>query len=141
MIKLTDRAALDPSWQHNEARPPDSGMSKASRTPGYAALITIFLMGAILGAVVGAVLGAILISNASSHLRYVEDHDAIARVLKKDAAFKDVLIYEESGGVTCLVGTVPTVADGRRLREVVTRLIGESRAGRAMASVSAGSRR
>jgi hypothetical protein len=141
MGELTDRADLESRWQRNEASRRDDGMSKASQTPGYAALIIIFLMGAILGGVVGAAIGGIIGMRAMHHARNVEERDAVAPALKKDAAFKSVLIYEESGGEICLVGTVPTVADRTRLREVVTRLIGERRTGRAMASVSAGSQR
>lgn len=84
-------------------------------------------------------LGAVISDLRGKHRRFADQAEAIAPVLAADPAFKDV--YVEDGhrgtGRLLLCGQVPTRADLDRLRDRLTRVIGEAAANYALRGVTA----
>ncbi|MDY3558524.1 hypothetical protein R5W23_005644 [Gemmata sp. JC673] len=70
------------------------------------------------------------------HLRYLEEREAVAPILKADPAFAGIELCERSSGGIYLMGEVPTPADVERLRVQVLRTVGEPRSREVMLNVS-----
>ena len=103
-------------------------MSDVGRLPGWMALLAAFAAGIVVGGLAGHVLGEIATETRFERARIEEERKAVAPAIAEDPAFKNVTIGEDSGGSIWLIGTVPTTADKKRLKELVTRAIGRQRA-------------
>jgi hypothetical protein len=94
-----------------------------------------------LGGIAGNLLGEIATQTRFYHARFEEQRDAIAPAIAGDPDFKNVTITEDSAGFAYLIGTVPTTADEKRLKEIVTRAIGRQLAERVMGVIVEDKRR
>jgi hypothetical protein len=103
-------------------------MSDAGRSQGCIALLSAFVAGIVVGGVAGHGLGQIVGETRLYRARIEEERKAVAPAIAGDPAFKNVEIGEDSSGSIWLIGTVPTTADKKRLKELVTRAIGSQRA-------------
>jgi hypothetical protein len=97
----------------------------------------LFVAGVVLGGIVFGAIGLFVGERGQQVARYEEERNIVSPELAKDPAFKSVTVNEYSGGGIWLGGNVHTSADKKRLRELLTRLIGEHRTTYAMAGVGA----
>jgi hypothetical protein len=88
----------------------------------------VFILGAIVGGCLSNGVTRIALNQLSRVKQYEDERDAVAPVLARDPAFKDVHIGELSVGGIWMTGSVPTTADKNRLKELVMRALGEPRA-------------
>jgi hypothetical protein len=99
-------------------------MSKSVALPLLVITSSIIILGACFS--LGGLVGGLLAEQGAYHRRFVEEHRALGPALANDLAFARVEICEDVG--VFLVGEVATPADLERLRSVVAKSLGESRA-------------
>jgi hypothetical protein len=94
---------------------------------GCLTLMGTFIAGALVGGCVSGFLTVVAIQGSSHDRRYEYERDAVAPVIAKDPAFKDVHVSEDSDptGGAYISGYVPTTADKKRLKDLVIRALGE----------------
>jgi hypothetical protein len=97
-------------------------------TAGRALAIVSGLLLVIVCSVAALLLGAVGGERGAYHRRYLEEREVLAPVLASNPAFSGVELNERSRGGVDLVGEVGSPDDMERLRDAVTRAVGEARA-------------
>jgi hypothetical protein len=84
-----------------------------------------FIAGALVGGCLSNVITRIAVQVVDSQKRHQDEREAVAPIIAKDPAFKDVQLREDSDGAIFIAGYVPTTADKKRLKELIARALGE----------------
>jgi hypothetical protein len=115
--------------------PSDSDEAKSSLVAWRLFVFACLLLGFGLLLPAAGLVGIIIDGFSNNHHRYLEEGDAIARLVAADPAFSEIEILEDSRGGVYLSGDVATPADLARLRSAVVQAIGEGQAQKAMSGV------
>lgn len=98
-------------------------------------LIVGALICIVLGFGTGLVIGLVVGERGAYHRRYQEERKLITPVIASETAFEQIEVEERSDGGIYLIGEVSNAAALKQLRELVVRVLGETRANEVMSAV------